>query len=57
MLYVGPSSNLTYSPYIPDLYLDTEYGRTVARHYEIQNREKYPDYPIRDYAAARKVRP
>jgi hypothetical protein len=57
VLYVGPSGALTYSPYIPDLYLDADYGRTVARHYQLQNNEKYPDYPIADYTALKKVRP
>ncbi|MBW8708513.1 MAG: hypothetical protein JF627_04485 [Alphaproteobacteria bacterium] len=36
LLYLGPSSSLTISPYIPDLYLDPDYGRTVARHHELQ---------------------
>ena len=57
LLYLGPSSSLTYSPYIPDLYLDQDYGRTVARHHELQTGEKFPTYLIKDYLRARKVWP
>lgn len=57
LLYLGPSATLTYSPYIPDLYLDEDYNRTVARHYLLQTGEAYPTYKIQDYVASRKVRP
>ena len=55
LLYLGPKSSLTISPYIPDLYLDLDYGRTVARHHELQTGEKYPTYLIKDYMRPRKV--
>lgn len=55
LLYLGPKSSLTISPYIPDLYLDLEYGRTVARHHELQTGEKFPTYLIKDYLRPRKV--
>lgn len=57
LLYLGPSGALTYSPYIPDLYLDLDYGRTVARHHELQTGEKFPTYLIKDYIRARKAWP
>ena len=57
LLYLGPSSSLTISPYIPDLYLDPDYGRTVARHHELQTDEKFPTYLIKDYLRPRKVWP
>jgi hypothetical protein len=57
VLYVGLSGSLTYSPYIPDQYLDADYRRTIARRYTLQTGQPYPDYPIRDFAALRKVRP
>jgi len=57
LLYLGPSSSLTYSPYIPDLYLDQDYGRTIARHHQLQTGESYPTYLIKDYTRARKVWP
>jgi hypothetical protein len=57
LLYLGPSAGLTYSPYIPDLYLDQDYGRIVARHHELQTGEKFPTYLIKDYIRARKVYP
>jgi hypothetical protein len=57
LLYLGPSSSLTISPYIPDLYLDLDYGRTVARHHELQTGEKFPTYLIKDYIRPRKVWP
>jgi hypothetical protein len=55
LLYLGPKSSLTISPYIPDLYLDLDYGRIVARHHELQTGEKYPTYLIKDYLRPRKV--
>jgi len=57
ILYVGPSGDLTYSSYIPDLYLDAEYGRIVARHYLLQMGQPMPVYPMRDYTVLKKVRP
>ena len=58
MLYLGPSASLTFSPYIPDLYLDQDYGRTVARHHVLQTGEAYPTYLIKDYTIpAKKVWP
>ena len=56
LIYLGPSTTLLYSPYIPDLYLDQDYGRTIARHHELQSGEKYPTYPVKDYTVLRKVR-
>lgn len=57
VLYLGPSGSLTYSPYIPDQYLDAEYHRIVARHYLLQTGQPYHDYPIGDFAVVKKVRP
>ncbi len=58
LIYLGPSATLTYSPYIPDLYLDLDYDRTVARHHELQTGEKFPTYPVKDYTIpAKKVYP
>lgn len=57
ILYVGPSGDLTYSPYMPDLYLDAAYGRTVALHYQLQMGQPMPSYPVRDYTVPKKVRP
>ena len=55
LIYLGPSTELTYSPYIPDLYLDLDYGRTIARHHELQTGDKYPTYLIKDYIRPRKL--
>jgi hypothetical protein len=57
MLYLGPSATLTYSPFMPDRYLDPIYNRTVARHYLLQTGQAYPAYKMQDYAASKKVRP
>lgn len=57
IVYLGPSTGLTYSPYLPDLYLDEDYGRIVAQHHEVQTGEKFPTYLIKDYTRLRKVRP
>jgi hypothetical protein len=58
LLYLGPSAGLTYSPYIPDLYLDQDYGRIVAQHHLLQTGETFPTYLIKDYAnPAKKVYP
>ncbi|MBN9589816.1 MAG: hypothetical protein J0G99_12510 [Alphaproteobacteria bacterium] len=58
MLYLGPSGSLTFSPYIPDMYLDIDYAKTLARHNLLQTGEELPDYPIKDYAAiSQKVHP
>ena len=48
LLYLGPKSSLTISALsIADLYLDLDYGRTVARfHHELQTGEKYYQIPI-----------
>jgi hypothetical protein len=57
LLYLGPSATLTYSPFMPDRYLDPDYERIVARHYLLQTGEVYPTYKVQDYAASKKVRP
>jgi hypothetical protein len=58
MLYLGPSDSLTYSPYIPDMYLDLDYAKTVARHNLLQTGQTMPEYPVKDYAAvSKKVHP
>jgi hypothetical protein len=57
IVYVGPSTSLTLSPYIPDLYLDADYGRIVAHHHLVQTGEPFPTYLIQDYTRLRKVRP
>jgi hypothetical protein len=57
IIYVGPSTSLTYSPYLPDLYLDADYGRVVAQHHLVQTGEPFPTYLIQDYTRLRKVRP
>ena len=57
IVYVGPSTSLTFSPYMPDLYLDPDYDRTVAQHHQIQTGETFPTYLINDYTRVRKVRP
>ena len=57
VLYLGPSGNLTYSQFMPDRYLDTAYARMVAQRYLLQTGQPYPDYPVSDYTAQKKVRP
>jgi hypothetical protein len=57
IVYVGPSTSLIFSPYLPDLYLDADYGRIVAHHHQVQTGEPFPTYLIQDYTRLRKVRP
>jgi hypothetical protein len=57
LLYLGPSGSLTYSPFMPDRYLDMAYARMVAKRYTLQTGQPYGDYPVSDYTAGKKVRP
>jgi hypothetical protein len=51
MLYLGPSGSLTYSPYIPDLYLDQDYALILAQHYLLQTGQPYPAHMVQDYTS------
>lgn len=42
VLFVGPRAALTYSPTTPDLYLDDDYRREIARRYQIMTGQPMP---------------
>lgn len=42
LLYLGPASSLSYSPNIPDTYLDLDTRREIAKHYRIITGQQLP---------------